>query len=581
MLNSVSPFLRCKSVASALSVTSVTLVVLIARLASAQAPAPPTPTPASQPPPRETSPSRPLQATSTISGQITAAANDQPLHRVKVTLAGSTPNPLTAITNDRGEYEVTGVPPGSYSLTAARAGYLTIQYGQRRPREAGRRIEVRAGQDLRRVDIALSRGAVLSGRIADEMGEPYPGVRVEAMEPRYVSGRRTAVPAGIDTTDDIGEFRISGLNPGTYTLRASTIETWEAEGGQRTTYAYSITYYPGATASDRAESIVLAVGQEVANLDFALSVGRTALVSGRVENANGEPVPGLPVGLSRITRTIGGALLSSGPGGSGRTGSDGSFEIRNMPPGEYLLTATFSATESAAQTVFLAEADVTNMVLRPGRQSAVSGTVVTEDGTPPSFPAARLQVAPILAGDAAGLQLWEGESPQAVRGDWSFAFMGMRGRFLFRVNGLPDDWMLRSVTLNGRDITDTGLETPADGSPLTGLRLVLSEKGASVTGVVLDAHGAPLPDSSVMVFAEDSSLWTPGSRFVKSGRPDLEGRFTVAGLPAGTYLVAPKDFVAEGEWEDPAFLRSIVPLATKVTLPEGTTQELSLTVDLH
>jgi len=557
-------------------------LLLVSRLSAAQAPpAAQTPSPVTPLPPRDASPSQPAPARSTISGQITAAANGQPLHRVKVTLAGALANPLTAITDDRGQYELTDVPAGSYSMTATRAGYLTIQYGQRRPREAGRRIDVRPGENLRHVDIALSRGAVLAGRILDELGEPYPGVRVEAMEPRYIGGRRIAVPAGIDTTDDIGEFRISGLNPGSYTVRASTIETWEGDGNQRDTYAYSITYFPGSSASDRAESIALAIGQEVANLEFALSVGRTARVSGRVENANGEPLAGLTVYLSRITRTIGGALLSSGQGGSGRSGGDGSFDIGGIPPGEYTLSTTLSSTESVGRTVIVAESDVTNIILRPGRQSAVSGTLVTEDGTPPNFPAARVQIAPIAAGEVGGLQLWEGESPQVVRGDWSFAFNGMTGRFLFRVNGLPEDWMLRSVQLNGRDITDIPLETPPDGAPLTGLRMVLSQKGASVTGVVLDAHGAPLPDSSVVVFAEDSSLWAPGTRFVKSARPDLEGRFVVSGLPAGVYLVVPKDFVAEGEWEDPAFLRSLVPLATKITLPEGTTQELSLTVDLH
>ena len=532
-------------------------------------------------PPREASPSRPPQATASVSGQITTAANGQPLHRVKVTLTGPTANPLTAVTDDRGEYEILNVPPGSYSMSATRAGYLTIQYGQRRPREAGRHLDVRAGQNLKNMDIALSRGAVLAGRIVDELGEPYPGVRVEAVEPRYINGRRTAVAAGIDTTDDIGEFRISALNPGTYTIRASTIETWEGDGSQRDTYAYSITYFPGSNTSDRAESIALAVGQEVAGLDFALAVGRATRVSGRVENANGEPLAGLPVNLSRITRTIGGALFSSSAGGSGRTDRDGSFEIRNIPPGEYMVSATLSSTLSASHTVMVTETDLTNIVLTPGQQSAVSGTVVAEDGAMPNFPATRLQIAPITAVDGGGLQPWDGESPQAVKADWSFAFNGMAGRFLFRVNGLPDDWMLRSVTLNGRDMTETAVETPTDGKPLTGLRMVLSQKGARVTGVVLDAHGAPLVDSSVVVFAEDPALWTPGTRFVKSTRPDQEGRFVVAGLPAGAYLVAPKDFVAEGEWEDPAFLRSIIPGAVKVTLAEETSQDLSLTVEMH
>src|SRR5262245_54253565 len=186
---------------------------------------------AQQTPVRDAAPARPQARSGTISGQITAAADDAPLNRVRLTLTGPTPNPLTTITNDRGEYEFTDVPAGTYSLTAARSGYLTVQYGQRRPREAGRPIEVKPGTDIKRADMALVRGGVVAGRILDELGEAFAGVRVEALEPRFVSGRRIVVPAGIDTTDDLGEFRINGLNPGTYTIRASSIETWDNENG--------------------------------------------------------------------------------------------------------------------------------------------------------------------------------------------------------------------------------------------------------------------------------------------------------------------------------------------------------------
>ena len=77
------------------------------------------------------------QGTATVRGRITSATG-QPLHRVRITLNGSVANPPTTVTDTRGLFELLNVPPGSYSLTAARAGYLTLQYGQRRPREAGR-----------------------------------------------------------------------------------------------------------------------------------------------------------------------------------------------------------------------------------------------------------------------------------------------------------------------------------------------------------------------------------------------------------------------------------------------------------
>src|SRR5918993_1131920 len=86
-------------------------------------------------PPRDNVATR-TDPTATVRGRITAAATGEPLHRVRVTLNTSNPNPPSGVTDTRGDFEITSVPAGSYSLTAARAGYLTTQYGQRRPREA-------------------------------------------------------------------------------------------------------------------------------------------------------------------------------------------------------------------------------------------------------------------------------------------------------------------------------------------------------------------------------------------------------------------------------------------------------------
>lgn len=75
------------------------------------------------------------------------------MHRVRITLNGALANPPTTVTDTRGVYELTNVPAGSYSITAARAGYLTLQYGQRRPREAGRTLEVKAGETIEGIDV--------------------------------------------------------------------------------------------------------------------------------------------------------------------------------------------------------------------------------------------------------------------------------------------------------------------------------------------------------------------------------------------------------------------------------------------
>lgn len=220
--------------------------------------------------PRDAAPRAAAAGTAVIRGRVTAAAAGQPLHRVRVTLNGALPNPLTAVTDTRGVFEVSDVPAGSYSITAARAGYLTIQYGQRRPKESGRTIDVRDEQTVTDIDFALPRASTLAGRIVDELGDPAAGVRVEAMDVRYLRGRRQPVQAGAATTNDIGQFRIGGLEPGMYYLRASTIETWESDDGKEA-YAYAQTFYPGMSALEETRAVSLSLGQQLGGLDFPLA----------------------------------------------------------------------------------------------------------------------------------------------------------------------------------------------------------------------------------------------------------------------------------------------------------------------
>src|SRR5437763_14432543 len=59
--------------------------------------------------------------------------------------------------------------------------------------------------------IASAQGS-LTGTVRDESGGVLPGVTVEAASPALIEKMRTAV------TDGAGQYRITGLNPGTYSL---------------------------------------------------------------------------------------------------------------------------------------------------------------------------------------------------------------------------------------------------------------------------------------------------------------------------------------------------------------------------
>lgn len=524
-------------------------------------------------PPRDT-PIRPA-ATGIVRGRVVSAATGAPLHRVRVALNGPVQNAPGAVTDARGEFEIVDVPPGTYTLTATRAGYLTVQYGQQRPRELARSIEVRQGTTVEKIDLALPRGSVLAGRVSDEAGEPAPGVRVEALEHKYIRGQRILVPARITTTNDIGEYRLSGLQPGSYRLRASSNDVWEGDDG-KTTHVFAMTYFPGVTEAGQPEAISLGVGQEVGGLDLRLVPGRAARVTGVVEDGSGQPLKDQVVYLSDISRTIGGRLLGSGQGAPPtRTDARGAFEFSRLPPGEYLV-GVGGEQERVNETVILADGEAKHVALTPTRATEISGTVTTDEGSPPPFAASRIRIEAVPSDPQRVLPQWAESGGITIGPDFTFRSNRLEGSHLLRVSGLPLDWMLKSVQTGGRDITDSPLQVRRGGEDIRGIQVVLSRSGALINGAVAPVPGSVVSELTVLVFPENSALWGPGSRFVHATRPDDRGQFSISRLAPGTYRIVVAGGVVDGQWEDPAFLQSRARDGIGVQLAEGMVETVKL-----
>lgn len=527
---------------------------------------------------QQTTPPRDNTAAATgnaiVRGRVTAAATGRPLHRVRLTLNGPAQNPPTAVTDTRGRFEIANVPPGTYTLTAVRAGYLSIQYGQRRPREAGRTIQIAKDQTLEGIDLQMFRGGVLAGRVLDEVNDPAPGIRIEAIESRYINGRRLAVPAAIATTNDIGEYRITGLNPGLYQIRASSTDVWESDDGA-TAHVHGETFFPGVTAAEHPQAVALAVGQVVAGIDFALIASRAARITGIIEDANGAPLTAQVVNLDRIGRTVGGALAYAEFGGRAQTDAAGGFEIAKLPPGEYQVYFT-SGTDTISERVILRDGDTRHVVLTPSKPASVKGVIVSDEDVMPAIAASRVSVVPVALDADNALPAWDAPRPQTTASDWTFRFTRLSGEYLFRLTGLPDEWMLKSVTAGGRDVTDTPVKFARGQPEVSDVRLLVSRKGARLTGRVTAQDGKPTGDATIVLFAEQPASRGVGSRFVRAVRPDDAGAFAIGGIVPATYYAAAVDFIAEGQWEDPDYLQSLASHATRIELKEGMSAEIVL-----
>ena len=122
----------------------------------------------------------------------------------------------------RGASSSASCRPAASPCSASKSGFVSVQYGQTRPFEQGKPIELADKQALDNADIGMPRGGVISGRIVDEFGDAVAG-RLGHRDAADVVERTTPLtPAGrIGQTNDLGQYRIYGLPPGDYYVSAT------------------------------------------------------------------------------------------------------------------------------------------------------------------------------------------------------------------------------------------------------------------------------------------------------------------------------------------------------------------------
>jgi hypothetical protein len=116
---------------------------------------------------------------------------------------------------------------------------------------------------------------------------------------------------------------------------------------------------------------------------------------------------------------------------------------------------------------------------------------------------------------------------------------------------------------------------------LTDVEVVLTDRMTELSGTIADDRATPAASASLIVFPTNRDRWYPSSRFLRTTTAGADGAFTLAGLPMGTYYAAAvAQLPQEGRdaWQDPAFLESLVPRASTVTLSEA--QKISLNLRL-
>jgi carboxypeptidase family protein len=525
--------------------------------------------------------------TATLRGRVIGGESGGPLRRAVVQLHGQEMREGKMTTTDeQGRWELRDLPAGRFTLTASKAGYVTLQYGQRRPFEQGRPLEILDNQTLNNVNFNLPRGGVIAGRINDEFGEPVADASVMAMRYRYFNGQRRLIPVGRwSQSDDGGNFRIYGLAPGDYYLSATLRGGMMFMGGESTSRSgYAPTYFPGTPSEQQAEKVSVAIGSEVTGISFSLLPVRTARITGTAVDSEGKPMTGAFVQIIETTGDGGNFMMSFG--GGNRVGENGHFTLTDVAPGEYTLTAREMGpgrrdgeeSETAETKIVVSGEDISGVALIGTRGGSIRGQVSFDTQQPASVKPGSVSIwmTPKEPTGSPGFFMGPGNR-DTLNDDWTFEMRAMKGPVLLRAGRTPPGYTLKSVYYNNQDVTDSGINFKA-GESISGVQVVLTAKSSTVSGTVTDARSQPVTDYAAIIFAEDSAKWGFMSRFVHMARPDQQGAFQIKDLPAGHYLAAAVDYLEEGEESNPETLERLRNAATAFTLGEGDTRALTLKV---
>jgi hypothetical protein len=517
---------------------------------------------------------QPQTGTAEIRGRVTDAETGAPLAGVTISLGRLGEPPRATRSDASGAYRFTNLPAGRHQGAVLgnryQGRYATFQ--SLLPDSRSSPLVLKDGE-VRELNIPLRRTRAILARVVDEWGDPLSGISVTV---RDAKTGRFAGEYLRHRTDDLGRIRLFGLDPGRYTICTEPGTMGLPSDGGHNGVGLLSTCYPSTTDPRKAE--VVAVDRtDAGELEIRVRTGATFTITGTVFDASGNPAVGAMLGLSKYSST--GSSTRGVP-----VDDQGRFKITNVQRGEYAIEASVGGPERPEQRrlyegTFLpldVQSDL-DLVVRLQRGVDVNGRVTLEDpGTPlPKPPGSGLMIRTRLAEDRL---IGQGSSESTImRTDRTFSMTNLFGARRLHVVNVPRGWYVKSVFYQGKEIIDRPVAFEDVREPRE-LEIVLSTRGATVAGRVLDATGRPVRRARVMAIRAEEP------------RPDVtcevaagaDGTYRLGPLRDGEYLLVATPADAEvlqvGDWDR---LKLLLKSAVRISLGrlEERAVDLSVTAD--
>ena len=474
-----------------------------------------------------------------ISGRVVAARSGVALSRsfVEITEITRGIESHTVLTGEDGRFGFDHLPIAKYRLTASKHGFLTEAYEQHDNYSTA--IAVGPGLVSEDLVFELTPGAILSGTVTDDSGDPVRQAQIKLFRDQDTDGIRSTQQQAVAITDDRGAYEIADIQPGAYFLSVwarpwyAIQQRGAAAAGPENAaldVAYPTTYYPDVIAPGAATPIPFKGGERL-QADFILHAERAMHLRIPVSEAGLRSGYGVSMSHSVFGQTedVPVSLTQDGSGG---------VEIDGLLPGHYDVNLTTNAGGHQNTSHFSADvADGLAQITEAENSGdvTVTGTVISPDGKLPRN---------------SGMALVVPHSRRAY-----FSPLNDAGEFRlsvppgkYEVLGQIYHHYLATVSATGAPLVGRILTVRAGAAPR--LQISAGDSYGQIDGTVMhDGH----PASAAMVLLVPDRPRENHILF-RRDQSDSDGTFTLAGILPGHYRLVAIERGWELEWANPQVL---------------------------
>jgi len=412
------------------------------------------------------------------------------------------PSRTEATTGADGVFVFPNVKAGQFALTVSAPGFATQMHSNFSLVEMGEASKTftnrqsAPGLQSKTQDFELLPGKLIAGRVIGPDRAGMAGIEVEALNQSGTVGCQSMATSGKN-----GEFLLEGLAEGLYTVRI-THDGYECPPKQRV---------------------------EAGETNVVLELAEQAAVIGKVVDPQGRPLENFTV-KARMSNEVSKNFGAVARQRAIKNSKDGSFELKGIPEGSYVIEALAPGYSSSFSEPFNATQGLvtSDVVVRMSLGGSLSGRVVDAyGGTPIAGVEVATQENNWMPGDI--FELFGALEPSALTK--ATARTDAEGRFTFDLL-TPGEYQIqfRGKGFSPLYTNDVKVE---DGQR-SEMPVTILAKGAVITGVVYGRDGNIAPGADVQLNPTDPNLMNGG----RTARSDATGRYKIENAQPGSYLLA-------------------------------------------